>query len=160
MKKFIFVSFVLVSVSFLFVACDKSAGWANAETLEGAFNNKDGTSSPKINLELALTNQQRQVGLMYRKSMPETSGMLFVFPDNARRSFWMKNTYIALDMIFVRENLTVDSIVYNATPLTTSQRASKGAAKYVVEVRAGLAKKWGIIPDSVFTPDEQIPDHR
>ena len=143
----------------LLVACQKNSGWANVETISASFDNSE-NMSPKLTLELALTNEQRQLGLMYRKSMPETTGMLFVFPNNEKRSFWMKNTYLALDMIFIDESLIVDSIVYNATPLSTTQRLSKGNAKYVVELNAGLAKKWSIVPGSKFLSDSTIPSHR
>jgi len=160
MKKLLVACFLSFLFLFQFVACNKTSSWANAETIGARISNGDGTSSPELTLELALTNQQRQVGLMYRKSMPETTGMLFVFPNNAKRSFWMKNTYLALDMIFINDNLIVDSIVHNATPLTTTQRVSKGPAKYVVEVRGGLAGKWGIVPGSRLNTDKLIPSFR
>jgi uncharacterized membrane protein (UPF0127 family) len=89
--------------------------------------------------------------------MAEQVGMLFVFPDNEPRSFWMKNTYLPLDIIYLDPNLKVGSIVKNAQPLSLTKRTSEGPAKYVVEVRSGLADKWGIKKGSVLETESEIP---
>lgn len=145
------------SLLLLLVLLNVSACQESAETLSGRFTNPNGSSSPRLELEVALTHSQRRVGLMYRKKMEETYGMLFVFPDSEPRNFWMKNTYISLDIIYLGPELRVDSVVHNATPLSTKRRASEGPAKYVVEVRSGLAKKWGIKKGSVLKTETEIP---
>ena len=97
-----------------------------------------------LEAELADTPELRQLGLMYRRELPENGGMFFVFPKSEKRSFWMKNTYLELDIIYIRENFTIDSIVHNATPHTTNRRESRGPAKYVLEVLGGKAKEWNL----------------
>lgn len=97
----------------------------------------------EFSVELALTDAQRQKGLMYRKSLAENEGMLFIFRDEALRSFWMRNTYIALDIIFVKADGTIVNIV-EAEPLTDNQRRSSSPAKAVLEIRRGLSKELGI----------------
>jgi uncharacterized membrane protein (UPF0127 family) len=67
---------------------------SSAKTQEIKFSNPGGKSSPNINVELALKNSTRMMGLMYRKKMDSNQGMLFVFPDEDLRSFWMRNTYL------------------------------------------------------------------
>lgn len=129
---------------------------SSAKTQEIKFSNPGGKSSPNINVELALKNSTRMMGLMYRKKMDSNQGMLFVFPDEDLRSFWMRNTYLPLDIIFVSANRKVVSISENATPLTDTPRASEGPAKYVVEVNAGLAKSWGVVKGS--TLEGELPE--
>jgi uncharacterized protein len=100
-----------------------------------------------IRAELALTPDQWQRGLMFRKSLPENSGMLFVFPDEAIQSFWMKNTLIPLDMIFISANDRVVDIKNNFLPCTTDPCPTYQSvlpAKYVLEVNAGMVQKEGI----------------
>ena len=82
-------------------------------------------------------------GLMFRKVLKPDFGMVFIFPDEAKRAFWMRNTLIPLDMLFVRADGTIDSIVENAEPLTLTPRPSAGPAKYVVELNGGDAKAHG-----------------
>lgn len=96
------------------------------------------------------------MGLMYRKQMDSNHGMLFVFPDEDLRSFWMRNTYLPLDIIFISATRKVVSVSENATPLTDTARPSEGPAKYVVEVNAGLAKTWGITKGS--TLEGELPE--
>ena len=131
---------------------------SSVKTQEIKFSNPDGKSSPTIKVELALSNAERMMGLMYRKKMDQDSGMLFVFPDQDKRTFWMRNTYIPLDMIFVADNKKVVSVIENATPLTDTQRASEGPAKYVVEINSGLAKTWGITKGSML--EGELPESK
>lgn len=126
------------------------ASCSNAELLEVNFKNTDSSASPKLEVELALKNSTRQMGLMYRKKMDTNRGMLFVFPDEDTRAFWMRNTYLPLDIIFISSDRKVVNIVEKATPLTDTQRSSEGPAKYVVEVNAGMAKTWGVVKGSIL----------
>lgn len=93
---------------------------------------------------LAVTPEQRNRGLMFVRKMPERTGMLFVYDRPALLSIWMKNTYIPLDIIFIREDGTISSIDYNATPLTTNSRPAKEPVKYVIELNAGSAIRFNI----------------
>ncbi|MBT8047767.1 MAG: DUF192 domain-containing protein [Xanthomonadales bacterium] len=93
-------------------------------------------------VELAETREKQALGLMFRDSMPEDHGMLFVFPGEARRSFWMKNTRIPLDIFYFDENLALVSVAENAVPCRTRQcpaYPSKAPAKFVLELNAGKA---------------------
>jgi len=92
--------------------------------------------------EVVDTPAGRQKGLMFRESLPEKTGMLFVFPDEAQRSFWMRNTLIPLDMIFIRSDKTVLGIVENAEPRTDSSRSVPGASQYVLELIGGSAQNY------------------
>jgi len=95
-----------------------------------------------IDIEIAETEYETQTGLMYRDSMGENQGMLFVFPDVSMHSFYMKNTKIALDIIYIDENLRIASFQENAKPLDETSLPSIVPVKYVLEVNAGLAEKW------------------
>ncbi len=94
--------------------------------------------------ELADTLQSRTIGLMFRKSMPEDSGMLFVFDKEEPRSFWMKNTLIPLDMVFIRRDGVIDSIQANAIPYDERPVSSAGPAICVLEINGGRAAALGI----------------
>jgi|CXWL01.1.fsa_nt_gi uncharacterized membrane protein (UPF0127 family) len=107
-------------------------------------NPSSGMAISKIDIEKADTEVDRQFGLMFRKSMPEGQGMLFLFEQNEQQSFWMRNTYIPLDIMFVDENGVITTIHENAKPLNDTSLPSNGKAKYVVEVNGGYAQKHGI----------------
>jgi uncharacterized membrane protein (UPF0127 family) len=95
-------------------------------------------------LEVAQTGAQRQRGLMHRPSMRDDWGMLFVFGAEAPLSFWMQNTYLPLDMVFLDDELVVVGVVADAVPLTTDSRAVEGSSRYVIELNAGEAARRGI----------------
>lgn len=97
-----------------------------------------------IRVQVADTDEKRAQGLMYRKKMAADAGMLFLFPHEAVQTFWMRNTYIPLDMIFIDTHRRVVGIVESATPLTESPRSVWRRARYVVEVNAELARINGI----------------
>jgi uncharacterized protein len=104
-----------------------------------------GFSHP-VDAEVAATRDARTRGLMWRTALPEGTGMLFIFPEEDRLSFWMKNTLIPLDMIFVARDRTIVGLVENATPRTLSPRGPAAAALYVLEVPGGWAAKLGVVP--------------
>jgi uncharacterized membrane protein (UPF0127 family) len=107
-------------------------------------NAEDLSPISEIELEMADSYQERQQGLMYRKSMKENQGMIFMFSQETTQSFWMKNTYISLDIIYVDGELKIVSIAKNTVPESEEQIPSKGPAQYVVEVIAGYTDKFGI----------------
>jgi uncharacterized membrane protein (UPF0127 family) len=95
-------------------------------------------------IELALTAEETRRGLMHRQVMVPNFGMLFVFDSDRPRSFWMRNTLIPLDMVFIRSDGVIDSVQENAEPLTESPRPSTGAARYVLELNAGEVERLGL----------------
>jgi len=96
----------------------------------------------KLDIEIADTDYETQTGLMYRTSMKPNRAMLFIFNDVRSRSFYMKNTRIPLDIIYLDDKKTVVSIQENAKPFDESSLPSKVPAKYVLEVNAGLVQHW------------------
>lgn len=96
----------------------------------------------KLDIEIADDEYQTQTGLMYRKSMPDTQGMLFIFEDETPRNFYMKNTEFGLDIIYINSKKEIVSIQKNAQPLNDASLPSEGAAKYVLEVNDGLTDLW------------------
>jgi len=98
----------------------------------------------QLDIEIAETEYETQTGLMYRNSMEDGQGMLFIFPDMAYHSFYMKNTKFPLDIIYIDEQLKVASIIKNAQPLNESSLPSQVPVKYVLEVKGGLSDVWGI----------------
>jgi uncharacterized protein len=122
---------------------------AKFETLEIA--TKSGVKV--FSVELATTEEEKTTGLMYRKELADGKGMLFDFSPEQQVSMWMKNTYISLDMIFIRADGRILRIAENTEPLSTRIIASGGLAKGVLEVIAGTAQKYGIAPgDRVSNP--------
>jgi uncharacterized membrane protein (UPF0127 family) len=95
-------------------------------------------------VELALTDEDRAKGLMYRTELAPDRGMLFVFEDSAPRAFWMRNTLIPLDMIFIRADGRVLNIVKRARPKNDTPRQSVGNAVAVLEIAGGRADELGI----------------
>ena len=108
------------------------------------FIDSKGDTLKKIELEIADNDFETQRGLMDRRSMKEDQGMLFIFDDMSMRSFWMKNTYIPLDIIFVTDKMEIESIQANTTPFSQQSVPSNGPAQYVVEVNAGFSQAYGI----------------
>ena len=97
-----------------------------------------------MDVEYANTQSSIEYGMMYRKHMDETMSMLFFMGNMQMRSFWMKNTYVSLDIIFIDDKLQIVSIQKNAEPLNTSSLPSEGPAQYVLEVKGGLSDKLGL----------------
>ncbi len=106
-----------------------------------------------FSVEIADNDAERTKGLMYRKELPEGQGMLFDFHAEQEVSFWMQNTYIPLDMIFIRGDGQILRIAENTEPLSTRLIGSGGAVRAVLEVIGGTAQKLGIAPgDRVASP--------
>lgn len=97
-----------------------------------------------INIELARSEKETQQGLMYRTNMTDQQGMLFLFSTSEPRSFWMKNTVISLDILFVDENYRITTIRPNTKPFSQDPVRSNGNAMFVVEVNAGFCERYGV----------------
>lgn len=103
-----------------------------------------------LDIEIAQTDYETQTGLMYRKSMEEHQGMLFIFQEEQPRSFYMKNTEFSLDIIYINKKKEVVSIQKNTIPYDKNSLPSGEPVLYVLEIKAGLSDRWGVeIGDSV-----------
>jgi uncharacterized membrane protein (UPF0127 family) len=139
--------------------CLRSAGWALAvlalvlavgtaepvaaaevQTLEIA--SKTGVHAFQV--EMAITPEEKERGLMFRRELPDGQGMLFDFQFDQNVAFWMKNTYIPLDMLFIRADGRILRIAENTEPLSERNIPSGGPVRAVLEVIGGTAKKLGI----------------
>ncbi|MCE7028429.1 DUF192 domain-containing protein [Jiella avicenniae] len=98
----------------------------------------------KIMVELALTPEQREVGLMNRSQMPQDQGMLFRFDETRNVAMWMKNTLIPLDMLFMDESGEIVTIKTNAQPLSLAIIPSGQPVRYVLELNGGAAARYGV----------------
>jgi hypothetical protein len=120
------------------------------------------TPTTTLQLEIATTEQQREQGLMNRTHLAPHSGMLFVFPSDQPVSFWMKNTLISLDMVFVDANGTVRQVIANVPTVSPALPddqipLEQSSGKYVIELAAGAAAKDGIVPGAVLGNIKQAP---
>lgn len=95
-------------------------------------------------MEVALSFEQQRRGLMFRPRMSDKWSMLFVYERDRANSFWMKNTLIPLDMVFINDANEVVGVVPEAEPLTTTSRSVGAPSRYVLEINAGLAAQFGI----------------
>ncbi len=127
------------------------------------------SGSTRISVELAVSGEEITRGLMWRSSLPDGAGMLFVFAEDRPRSFWMKNTPLPLDIIFIGSHTadgrqgeaSVVSVAADTTPYSQQSLPSQAPARYVLEVNAGFAARHGIGPGSRVKlpplPQAQIP---
>ncbi|HYB90136.1 MAG TPA: DUF192 domain-containing protein [Candidatus Binataceae bacterium] len=110
----------------------------------------DGRSLARVRVEVVSTPAARNTGLMYRNHLDEDAGMLFVFAEPGQLQFYMKNTEIPLDMIFVGSDRRVLGIVANAEPYSEKHLGVRGDSLYVLEVNGGFAARRGIAPGDRF----------
>jgi hypothetical protein len=134
------ISLALAAAPWMFAGCDARA--ASVQPLEIATK----TGVHVFSVEMATTEEEKTTGLMYRNELAEGKGMLFDFSPEQEVSMWMKNTYIPLDMIFIRADGRILRIAENTEPLSTAIIPSRGLAKAVLEVIGGTAQKYGIQP--------------
>jgi uncharacterized membrane protein (UPF0127 family) len=107
-------------------------------------------------VEIADTREKQALGLMFRDSMPADQGMLFIFPNEAPRSFWMRNTRISLDIMYFDKDLKMVSISADTPPCRVSRcpsYPSDAPAKYVLELNAGTASELGVGAGDLLTID-------
>lgn len=106
---------------------------------------------------LALTDGQQRRGLMHVRNLPPRTGMLFVYGSEAPRSMWMKNTYLPLDILFIRADGTIASIATQTEPLSERSIPSGEPVRYVLELNAGVTAELGIDTDSTVTVPHLTP---
>lgn len=100
----------------------------------------------KFDVEMANDKQSQEYGLMFRKSLAPKAGMLFDFHTTVMTSFWMKNTLIPLDMVFIKMDGTISSVAPDAVPMTTTNIPSVEPIRAVLEIGGGRAAEYGIYP--------------
>lgn len=124
---------------------------------EIAFQLPDGSKTTKLYVRVADTNALRQKGLMFVKHMPDDQGMLFVYPTEENHTFWMKNTYLSLDMIFMNKSGEVVGILHDVPPLNKISRDIKKPSTYVLELLAGKARELRISEGSTLLIADGLP---
>ncbi len=133
----------LLIISCLLVGCTACAAGNSYVELKGQ----------KFLVEIADDREEQSLGLMFRDSMPQDQGMLFIFENETPRSFWMKNTRIPLDIIYFSSELKLVSVA-SAKPCRVEQcpiYPSKGPARYVLELNAGKASELGLVAGDEMT---------
>ena len=150
----VLVAFVILMLSDLFTSKPKisTSVSSNPKTVvykfskhgELSFQSKEGKFVTSMDLEFADNDAERAQGLMYRTEMKENQGMLFIFPSEARQSFYMKNTVIPLDMVFINSKLEIVTIHKSTKPYDLNSYASTSPAQYVLETIAGYTDKFNI----------------
>jgi uncharacterized membrane protein (UPF0127 family) len=108
-------------------------------------------------MEVVATPELRAKGLMFRRALDSDKGMLFLFPQAGKLSFWMKNTLIPLDMVFVSSDWRVVGSVENVPPQTEEPRSVDGDSQYVLEFAAGTVKRGAIVPGSTVSIGGNLP---
>jgi uncharacterized membrane protein (UPF0127 family) len=133
------ISIAILILTFgLFVsACDNSKG------PKVVIKNSQGKET-RITVEIADTPEAREKGLMFREEMPENHGMLFLMPEESIQVFWMKNTPLPLDMLFIDHDWKIVGTIENATPYSTDPLSINKPSLYVLEVNGGFCSRHGI----------------
>jgi uncharacterized membrane protein (UPF0127 family) len=135
----------------MLAACSLTGPAGAAET--GTIVLKTETGEHPYTIELAITGSQRAKGLMFRRTLPKTHGMLFLYDPPQEIGMWMRNTYIPLDMVFIDAEGRVHRIETHTEPFSTTILRSGGAVAAVLELNAGEAEKIGLRPgDEVVHP--------
>ncbi|WP_246059032.1 DUF192 domain-containing protein [Shimia litoralis] len=130
--------------SALMILSSLSATSAIAECSESSVQIRGTFGQARFHVEVADDVQERAQGLMNRQSMSASAGMLFVFEESAPVSFWMENTLIPLDMLFIDDSGTIVHVHHNAIPLDRTPISSTVPVRYVLEIKGGMAKAMGI----------------
>lgn len=153
MKHIPFVCLLFASLFLLGCKGEEGVEKATLEEVSALTVETQGGQTHDFMVELALTPNQFARGLMHRTNLPEDAGMLFYFPDYTPRSFWMKNTLIPLDIIYINDSGEISHIYHSAQPHDKTPIPSNGPAKGVLEINGGLSMKLGIgIGDRIKHP--------
>src|SRR5258708_29477649 len=139
---------LLVAVAACLIASSPAARGAEQQILEIASK----TGVHVFSIELAVTDDERSRGLMFRRSVPESYGMLFDFKRDQEVTMWMRNTYVSLDMIFIHSDGRIRRIAENTETQSDKIIPSGGQVRAVLEVAAGTARKLGIEPGDRGAP--------
>jgi hypothetical protein len=145
------VSLSLLALACILYSCKpnyekemKSKDWTFKNDASLYLINQSNDTLKRLQIKLADTDYSIQLGMMFRDELSEDQGMLFIFDEATPRSFYMKNTEVPLDIIYITTDKRIDSYALNAQPKDETLLKSKGAARYVLEVKAGMFDKWGL----------------
>jgi len=136
----------IVLISSLMLLFGGAAGKANPALSTTTITIDTARGPHAFRMEMALDPKSQERGLMFRKSMNPNAGMLFDFHQEVMVAFWMKNTLIPLDMLFVRQDGTISTIAANAVPMSMAEIGSAEPIRAVIEINAGRAAALGIAP--------------
>lgn len=145
---------VVVVLASGFSACHSSSALPKVSL---TFTSPTGVVSEPFTMEVAATPAERGKGLMFRKSLGANEGMIFLFDQQRRQSFWMKNTVISLDMLFVSSDWKVVGILKDVPPLTEEPRFVSAPSQYVLEFAAGTAARIGLVEGASVTISGTLP---
>ena len=160
-KDFVFI-LLLGSILFSISSCKEEQKIIKPITIEfkkegelKLYKSTSDTIISQFNIEIADNDYEVQTGLMHRQTMQNDRAMLFIFPDSRMRSYYMKNTYIPLDIIYLNKERIIVSIQENTKPLDETSLPSQFPAQYVLEINAGLSKNLNLnVGDRIeFTKD-------
>ena len=140
----IFCVFALLGLIFIFQEDHAGAGVSDFPRGELIIETESGRL--RLEVEIARNSEQRAQGLMFRTSMAENSGMIFIYESPRVISMWMKNTILSLDMVFIAEDGKITRIVANTIPMSEATISSLGPVRAVLELLAGAAKRLAIKP--------------
>ena len=144
---------ILIFISLSFFICLSQISYSPEKFPTSELTIKTKETIYDFDIELALDDSHRQYGLMFRTSLPEMNGMLFIYDDKKRISMWMKNTFIPLDILFITEDGQIMRIAKSQQPRSLSLIRSGGEAKAVLELNGGLTDKLNIeVGDEIIYP--------
>lgn len=133
-------AFLFLALGILSCSCGNESSSSPTVTLQDS----QGATLATVEVEIADSEAERATGLMFRESLGENQGMLFVFPSDTQSSFWMRNTLISLDMVFIDVNGLVVDLIENATPESDTLLTPRQSYRYVLEVNGGFAARHGV----------------
>lgn len=154
MRPFAVFAALAISVALWGCAFAGSAGGLEPLSVETA------KGSASIQVEIADDDAERERGLMFRRELAPDRGMLFIFDRAEPQSFWMRNTYIPLDIIYIGPTGRIVSIAENTTPLSEAPIPSAGPAQYVLELKGGRAAEIGARPGDLVRHKAIVPPVR
>jgi len=140
----------------LIVTCIWSACGSRTALLQVTLSSQQG-DPVRVSVEIANTEEKRQFGLMYRTDLPETQGMLFLFPREGTLSFWMKNTPRSLDIIYINSAHIIVRIARNTTPFSEENLPSGKPAQFVLEVNGGFCERHGVVEGNRIEFPKNLP---
>lgn len=156
------MKYLLILISFLFISCNDTETPERTDTEERTLEytsevtyiDVNGNEVTTIDVAVADDDESRTQGLMDVTDLPEDAGMLFIFDENRERNFWMANTPLSLDILFVNEDYEIVRIHQNTTPYSQDSIPSEEPAKYVVEVNAGFTLRHDITEGATIRIEE------
>ncbi|MCP4354259.1 MAG: DUF192 domain-containing protein [Proteobacteria bacterium] len=143
------IKLLLFSITFLLISILTPSSYAEDNCSKIKFSNNNKTKA-EFNISISDTPQTRAKGLMFKKQLPKNEGMMFVWDKPEQKYMWMKNTYISLDMIFIKDN-TIVGIIKNTTPKSLEVLTIEHPVNKILEIKGGLSDKYSLQKGDKFT---------